>query len=75
MDVHLKAWREQRLLTQRELAEKAGVDQSTIVRVERSGKAPRFGTLRKLAKALEVAPQLLRREPREDEQLAVALAS
>jgi transcriptional regulator with XRE-family HTH domain len=51
----LKTVRELRLMTQRELAEKAGVSQTTIVRIER-GKQGALSTIRKLADALEVQP-------------------
>jgi transcriptional regulator with XRE-family HTH domain len=51
----LKTVRELRLMTQRELAEKAGVSQTTIVRIER-GQQGALSTIRKLADALEVQP-------------------
>ena len=52
----LKEARTRRLLTQDELAEKAGVSQSTIANIERNNAEPRFRTIRKVAKALEVDP-------------------
>jgi transcriptional regulator with XRE-family HTH domain len=52
----LKETRTRRLLTQTELAEKAGVNPTTIVRVERNQAEPHFRTIRKLAKALDVDP-------------------
>jgi transcriptional regulator with XRE-family HTH domain len=57
-------WRRFRMLTQRELAAKAGVDVATIVRAEH-GAALQYGTLRKLAKALRcrIADLLLGPEP------------
>jgi transcriptional regulator with XRE-family HTH domain len=51
----LKTVRELKLMTQRELAEKAGVSQATIVRIER-GRQGALSTIRKLADALEVQP-------------------
>jgi transcriptional regulator with XRE-family HTH domain len=51
----LKTVRELKLMTQRELAEKAGVSQTTIVRIER-GQQGALSTIRKLADALEVQP-------------------
>jgi transcriptional regulator with XRE-family HTH domain len=53
---NLKATRTRRLLTQDELAERAGVSQSTIANIERDNAEPQFRTIRKLAKALEVDP-------------------
>ena len=51
--------RTRRLLTQEELAEKAGVSASTIVHVERNRQEPHFRTIRKLAKALDIDPTAL----------------
>ena len=48
--------RTKRLLTQDELAEKAGVSQSTIANIERDNAEPQFRTIRKLAKALDIDP-------------------
>jgi transcriptional regulator with XRE-family HTH domain len=48
--------RPRRALTQEELAEKAGVDASTVARLERKRTEPHMSTLRKLAKALDVDP-------------------
>jgi transcriptional regulator with XRE-family HTH domain len=55
----LREARTRRLLTQDELAEKAGVSQSTIANIERDNAEPQFRTIRKLAKALEVDPTTL----------------
>jgi transcriptional regulator with XRE-family HTH domain len=52
----LKEVRTRRLLTQDELAEKAGVSQSTIANIERDNAEPQFRTIRKLAKALDIDP-------------------
>jgi transcriptional regulator with XRE-family HTH domain len=52
----LKALRTKRLLTQEELAEKAGVSAATVVNVERNNQEPHFRTIRKLAKALDIDP-------------------
>jgi transcriptional regulator with XRE-family HTH domain len=52
----LKNARTRRLLTQEELAEKAGVSAATVVNVERDNQEPQFRTIRKLAKALDVDP-------------------
>jgi transcriptional regulator with XRE-family HTH domain len=52
----LKAIRTRRLLTQEELAERAGVSAATVVNVERNKQEPQFRTIRKLAEALNVDP-------------------
>ncbi len=52
----LKEFRVRRLLTQEELAEKAGLSPSTIVNIERDRTEPYFQTIRKLARALDVDP-------------------
>jgi transcriptional regulator with XRE-family HTH domain len=56
---HLKNARTRRLLTQEELAEKAGVSAATVVNIERDNQEPHFRTIRKLAKALDVDPTAL----------------
>ncbi len=55
----LKELREQRLLSQRELAAKSGVSQTTIVNIETGKIRPHPSTLRKLADALGVEPAQL----------------
>jgi transcriptional regulator with XRE-family HTH domain len=55
----LRNARTRRLLTQEELAAKAGVSQSTIANIERNNAEPQFRTIRKLAKALDVEPSEL----------------
>ena len=57
----LKALRLQRMLSQRELAERAGVAHATIVRLE-AGAEAQYGTARKLAQALGVEPRELAEE-------------
>ena len=52
----LKNTRTRRLLTQEELAEKAGVSAATVVNIERNNQEPHFRTIRKLAKALNIDP-------------------
>jgi transcriptional regulator with XRE-family HTH domain len=52
----LREVRTRRLLTQDELAQKAGVSQSTIANIERDNAEPQFRTIRKLAKALDIDP-------------------
>ena len=55
----LKELRQDRMLTQRELASHANVALSTVVNLEKQHTAPRFGTIRKLADALDVEPFVL----------------
>lgn len=55
----LKAARERALLTQAELAAKAGVSEVTINRIEADRHDPRFSTIKKLALALGVTPEEL----------------
>ncbi len=55
----LKELREDRMLTQRDLAREAGIALSTVVNLEKQHTEPRFGTIRKLAKALDVEPRSL----------------
>ncbi len=56
---NLRSWRLRRFLTQRELAAKAGVTQATVHRIESGAARARISTVRKLAEALDVAPQKL----------------
>ena len=53
---NLKEMRTRRLLTQVQLAEKSGVNQVTIARIERNQVDPRFSTMRRLARALDIDP-------------------
>ena len=55
----LREARTRRLLTQQELADKAGVGVTTIIRIERNQVEPQFRNIRKLAKALEMDPVAL----------------
>jgi transcriptional regulator with XRE-family HTH domain len=52
----IRAAREAAKLTQVELAERAGYDQSAISQIERGTREPRQPALRRLAKALGVRP-------------------
>lgn len=60
----LRALRNRRVLTLRELAEKAGVSKDTVSRIEREGTAYP-ATIRKLAAALNVDPGELVKEGEE----------
>ena len=60
---NLRRLREDRLLTQAELAERAGIALSSLVRIENDQVDPRFTSIRKLAQALEVHPRALTGRP------------
>jgi transcriptional regulator with XRE-family HTH domain len=54
----IRRYRRRAMLTQRELAEKAGVGVGTVSRLEEGVVTdPRFSTLRKLAAVLKVTPR------------------
>ncbi len=55
----LREFRENRLLSLRDLAEKAGVSYTTIHGIETGKHKPTFQTLRKLAAALGIEPEEL----------------
>ena len=55
--------RRRRVLTQKELAELAGLPRVTLVRIETDRQRPRPSTLRRLAKALGLKPQELLEDP------------
>ncbi len=55
----LKEARTRNLLTQQELADKAGVGVVTIIRIERDQVEPQFRNIRKLAVALGIEPEEL----------------
>ncbi len=60
---NLKRLREDKLLTQAELADRAGIALSSLVRIENDQVDPRFSSIRKLAAALGVDHrELTRRE-------------
>ena len=58
----LKELRERNLLTQAELGATAGVSRDQVSRIERDEVDPRFSTIRKLARALDVDPTELTRK-------------
>jgi transcriptional regulator with XRE-family HTH domain len=67
----LKQARERRGLTQAELADAAGVDQATVSRLEIGRVSnPSFDTVKKLARALRVAPEALTFDARHDGAVA-----
>ena len=60
---NLRRVREERLMTQQEVATAADLNLSTVMRIENDRVEPRFSTIRKLAIALDVnARELTRKE-------------
>jgi transcriptional regulator with XRE-family HTH domain len=60
---NLRRVREEKLMTQQEVATAADLNLSTVMRIENDRVEPRFSTIRKLAKALDVnARELTRKE-------------
>jgi transcriptional regulator with XRE-family HTH domain len=57
MAIKLKRLREQRGLSQEQLAERAGISRTYLARLETARQDPRLSTLEKLAKALRVKVQ------------------
>ena len=55
----LRDTRKRKLLTQQELAIRAGIGVNTVIRIERNQVDPQGRTIRKLAEALGVAPSEL----------------
>ena len=68
---NLRTLRQRRLLSQQDLASKAGVAPRTVVSLEAGG-AARYVTLRKLAEALGVSAETLLAEPPADQAKASA---
>ncbi len=60
--VQMKRARERALLTQEELAVRAGIGTATLNRIEKDRVDPHFRTIRKIAKALGVDPSELVKE-------------
>ncbi len=50
----IRAWREYFGLTQQELAQRAGLSQPTLARLEKADSRPRTSTLKKLAMAMGI---------------------
>lgn len=57
----LREWREERLMTQDELGVAAGLSGATISHWETGRNAPRFKTLKAIARALGVRPDQIAR--------------
>lgn len=62
----LKEIRQRKLMSQRDLADKAGISQNAVVQIENNRTEPHYRTLRKLVAALEVEPTELIGEEGED---------
>jgi DNA-binding XRE family transcriptional regulator len=58
----LQAWRLQRLKTQKELAESAGVSRATVANAERGSRIA-YASAEKLAKALDTSVDALQKTP------------
>lgn len=56
---HLRAWRSAKLLTQIELAERAGVSRFTVKRAEHGDTIVGYASIRKLAAALGISAEEL----------------
>ena len=63
----LRRLREQRVMSQRDLAARAGVSPTTVIRAEK-GEPMRYLTVRKLAEALGVEPSALVSEGGEEDR-------
>jgi transcriptional regulator with XRE-family HTH domain len=75
MRLKLKEVRERLLVTQAELAERTGIAEATISRLENGIQTPRISTARKLAEALSVLPEeLIVWGAEEDEEIKKAAA-
>ena len=68
----LKQLREEAVLTVHELGEASGVSDDTISKIENGQRVARPSTLRKLADALDVSPQELRRPAKVEEPVPLA---
>jgi len=55
----IKAWREYLNLTQQQLADKSGLTQSAIARMEIGDTVPRIPTLKKIASAMNISLEQL----------------
>jgi DNA-binding XRE family transcriptional regulator len=50
----MRAWREYKKLSQKDIAERLGVSQSAYAQMEKPSVKPRMATLRKIAEALDI---------------------
>jgi transcriptional regulator with XRE-family HTH domain len=61
--LRLRAWRDYRVMTQQELADRAGVSRRTVAAIESGKVRPHPSTVRALAAALQLTPEQLRQPP------------
>jgi transcriptional regulator with XRE-family HTH domain len=66
----LRWYRDQAVLTQRELAQRAGITVLSVSKLERGEQIARPSTIRKLARALGIKPQDLLEDDADDEGAA-----
>ena len=57
MRMKLREVRERLFVTQADLAQRTGIAEATISRLENGAQRPRISTVRKIAEALNVAPE------------------
>jgi len=55
----IKAWREYLKITQKDLAARVGITQAALSQMEKPGAKPHGATLKKIAEAMKIAPELL----------------
>lgn len=72
MKIKLREWRLAKVMTQEELAQKSGVGEVTISRIETGQHEARISTVRKLATALGIEPQQLVAGPEVSERFRAA---
>jgi transcriptional regulator with XRE-family HTH domain len=65
--IKLREWRLVKIMTQEELSKLSGVTEATISRIESGQHEARISTIRKLASALGIEPQVLVAGPGGDE--------
>jgi transcriptional regulator with XRE-family HTH domain len=61
--IRLKEVREGHFLSQADLSHESGIGKATIARIETGKQLPHLGTVRRLAKALQVDPREIVPEP------------
>lgn len=70
MRMKLRQWRLRQIMTQEELAQKSGVTEATISRLESGNQDARISTVKKLAAALGIDPKELIVTDDEDAKMA-----
>lgn len=72
MKIKLREWRLASFVTQEELAQRSGLTEVSISRIETGVREPRISTVRRLAEALGITPQQLVDGPGADNTKAAA---